>query len=30
MITEVDWQVGGVGDGRMYVFVKLTERSSED
>lgn len=29
MVTEVDWQVGGGGDGRKYVFINLIERGSE-
>jgi hypothetical protein len=29
MVTEVDWQVGGGGDGRMYVFIKLIESGRE-
>lgn len=29
MVMEVDWQAGGGGGGRMYVFIKLIERGSE-
>ena len=29
MVMEVDWQVGGGGDGRMYVFIQLIERETE-